>query len=348
MYKIIINDGITLIEDDQVAKDIIKNIKKISGFFTNSQVDVLTDENGGYTIDDLTLLDIKKVNKTEQKYIREHYPMVNVECVVEYIKRVIDENGLDERGVKNIDSHLKDFENYKYNALLPKGKTAEKFKKILLPDDFYEKLSLILIKSNNLRLLNYEIDEVYKNGVIEWIKSKKKMSYFKDLILKEGRMLDYILDLENDLINDEDIIDMTFNSDWVVKYGYYYYIGLFAVSMDFDKFKEKFNDSELKKVLINDVERHLLNWNVEKRYLDYDLENNSTRNRFSIFHSGLKSIMEEAYRKSYSEYYDKFNLKNKYQEYSFRDFIKENINKIYEWEDISYIFDNEKIYQENY
>jgi len=33
MYKVLIDDGITFIEDDELAKQIVKDIKKTKGFF---------------------------------------------------------------------------------------------------------------------------------------------------------------------------------------------------------------------------------------------------------------------------------------------------------------------------
>jgi len=256
---------------------LLKILKKQKVFFTDCGLNILTSETSSYTIDDLSKLTIKKITAKEQGIIREAYPMINIEEITEYLKKIINENSLSQKGIKNIEKHFEDFKNGKINALLSKGKTAENFNKIKLPDDFYERLSIIMLERNEASEVIYKIDEKHKEKIINWVNEKENLSYFKEMIIKKQFIPVLISNLNNDIRDDKEILTALMNDEWIQWERLSSLCIFLHRKTKEDKnnlklFKEFFEGSLFKNQLIKESTEYLERNKPEEQHLQQDID----------------------------------------------------------------------------
>lgn len=124
MFKIMFKDGVTIIDDEDVAKNIIKNLKKINNVPLIKQLTIYTSENGSYDIDDLKQIKVSKMTKNEEKILKNVYPFINSD---ELNSILIDSISQNSNKDNTIDEFFKSFE---------KGKNSDILNSLELNDDF--------------------------------------------------------------------------------------------------------------------------------------------------------------------------------------------------------------------
>lgn len=300
MYKIIYEDGITLINDNEF--DLIKeNIKKTKGYYTNNGLNIYTSENGSKKINDLNELKIEKVKKNEEKLIKDHYPMLNFNELKTYIDKIIEENNIGSNNNKNIDFYIKQIENRKFNCLLKNGKTAEDFSKLYVPEIFYDKLLNVLLLNNE-----YDIIESFEDKYRNILKNnlKNKLSDYKDIILNIKNIPKLIVHLENDLKNDDEIKKIIF--DQTSQFYNIYKIGIFLPDCEKEYLYFLLKDKKTIKEFTNSIQSKI-KYSYEDYYGKGKWKNLSIDQKTYQLNRFVEDIINYEYKILYSHYdTDKF------------------------------------------
>ncbi len=317
MYKLVFNDGISICDDEELCKRIIKNLKKINGISITKELDVAACENGGYSISDFSNITVSKMNKNEIKYLKESYPSINFETLDEILTDSIKQN--DDR-LNSVDAFFDAFENDKFSALAPSGKNAEKLNSFNLNDDFYLKLLFVLMEKfprTPFNRLDIKIDNKHIERMRK-ISKGKPLSFFRDIIIKNGFVPFEIAHWDekvrlNDLKKDDEVLNSVFSGNNVI-YSNLFSLGTFFTisDNDFVKFMKK-----------EDFHKELHKELQEKINYKYD----GKEDEYGFLKDTIIRLFESNYK---SYYYTADNtISSSFNFYELNDKLSKNLYKIF-------------------